>query len=47
MYPKALVQLQCGLRPEREEFEARYVPYPALQGVERIVATQCRRTLKG
>jgi serine/threonine-protein kinase HipA len=39
--------LQERLGPVREAFEARYGPYPALQRVERIVATQCRRTLKG
>lgn len=38
--------LQERLGPVREEFESRYGAYPALQRVERIVTTQCRRSAK-
>jgi serine/threonine-protein kinase HipA len=38
--------LQERLGPARAAFEARYGSYPALQRIERIVATQCRRTTK-
>jgi serine/threonine-protein kinase HipA len=36
----ALVKI---IGPEREEFEARYGAYPALQRVEKLVIAQCRR----
>lgn len=36
--------LQEMIGPEREEFEARYGAYPALQRIEKVVTTQCRRT---
>ncbi len=32
--------------PEREEFEARYGAYPALQRIEKVVNVQCRRLAK-
>ncbi len=38
--------LQERLGPVREEFESRYGAYPALQRIERIVTTQCRRIAK-
>lgn len=31
------------IAPEREKFEARYGAYPALQRIEQVVITQCRR----
>lgn len=34
------------ISPEREIFEERYEPYPALQRIEKIVNKQCRRILK-
>jgi serine/threonine-protein kinase HipA len=39
------VGLQKQLGPAREEFESRYGAYPAVQRVERVLATQCRRIL--
>jgi serine/threonine-protein kinase HipA len=39
--------LQERLGPVREEFEARYGVYPALQRIERIAMQQCRRIAKG
>lgn len=38
--------LQEIVGPEREVFEARYGAYPALQRVEKVVTTQCRRIAK-
>jgi len=38
--------LQERLVPVREAFEARYGDYPALQRIERVVTTQCRRVTK-
>ena len=38
--------LQERIGPAREAFEARYGAYPALQRVEKVVTTQCRRTGK-
>lgn len=38
--------LQERVGPEREEFEARYGAYPALQRIEKLVTTQCRRIVK-
>lgn len=38
--------LQERIGPEREEFEARYGAYPALQRIEKVVTTQCRRIVK-
>ena len=38
--------LQERIGPEREAFEARYGAYPALQRIEKVVTTQCRRSLK-
>lgn len=38
--------LQERIGPEREEFEARYGAYPALQRIEKVVTTQCRRIAK-
>jgi len=38
--------LQKRMGPEREEFEARYGAYPALQRIEKVVTTQCRRIAK-
>ena len=35
--------LQEKIGPEREKFEAHYGAYPALQRIEKVVATQCRR----
>jgi len=35
-----------SLGPARETFEARYGAYPALQRIEQIVTTQCRRSEK-
>jgi len=35
-----------SLGPARETFEARYGAYPALQRVEQVVTTQCRRSEK-
>jgi serine/threonine-protein kinase HipA len=35
--------LQERLGPVREVFETRYGTYPALQRIERVVTTQCRR----
>jgi len=38
--------LQKRIGPEREEFEARYGAYPALQRIQKVVTTQCRRITK-
>lgn len=38
--------LQERLRSVREAFEARYGAYPALQRIEKVVTTQCRRSEK-
>ena len=38
--------LQERIGPEREAFEARYGAYPALQRIEQVVTTQCRRIVK-
>lgn len=38
--------LQERIGPEREEFEARHGAYPALQRIEKVVTTQCRRIAK-
>lgn len=38
--------LQESLGPVREAFEARYGVYPALQRIEKVVTTQCRRSEK-
>ncbi len=38
--------LQENIGSEREEFEARYGTYPALQRIEKVVTTQCRRIAK-
>ncbi|MEA3411413.1 MAG: type II toxin-antitoxin system HipA family toxin [Pseudomonadota bacterium] len=38
--------LQKKLGPVREEFEARYGTYPALQRIEKVATTQCRRSAK-
>lgn len=38
--------LQDRLGPVREAFEARYGDYPALQRIEQVVTTQCRRITK-
>ncbi|OFZ70032.1 MAG: hypothetical protein A2Z01_04390 [Betaproteobacteria bacterium RBG_16_58_11] len=38
--------LQERLGPVREAFEARYGAYPALQRIEKVVTTQCRRSEK-
>jgi serine/threonine-protein kinase HipA len=38
--------LQDRLVAVREEFEAHYDPYPALQRIEKIVTQQCRRIAK-
>lgn len=38
--------LQERLGPVREVFEARYGAYPALQRIEKVVTTQCRRSEK-
>lgn len=35
-----------SLGPARETFEARYGAYPALQRIEKVVTTQCRRITK-
>ena len=35
--------LQESIGSEREEFEARYGAYPALQPIEKVVTPQCRR----
>jgi len=35
-----------NLGPSRETFEARYGAYPALQRIEKVVTTQCRRMMK-
>lgn len=35
--------LQEKIGPQREEFEARYGAYPALQRIDKVVTTQCRR----
>lgn len=40
---KIAVALQHRVGPEREAFDARYGPYPALQRIEKVVTTQCRR----
>lgn len=40
------IGLQKWLGPVREVFESRYGAYPALQRIERIVTTQCRRSAK-
>lgn len=40
------VALQERVGPEREEFEALYGAYPALQRIEKIVNQQCRRIAK-
>jgi serine/threonine-protein kinase HipA len=36
--------LQERLEQVREAFEARYGAYPALQGIEKVVTTQCRHS---
>ena len=38
--------LQEWFGPVREAFESRYGAYPALQRIERVVTTQCRRLTK-
>jgi serine/threonine-protein kinase HipA len=38
--------LQKKHGPVREEFEARYGAYPALQRIEKVATTQCRRSAK-
>jgi serine/threonine-protein kinase HipA len=38
------VALREKLGPVREEFEARHGDYPALQRIEKVVTTQCRRS---
>ena len=38
--------LQEIIGQEREAFEGRYGAYPALQRIEKIVTTQCRRYVK-
>ena len=38
--------LQERIGPAREEFEAHYGAYPALQRVEKVVSTQCRRSVR-
>ena len=38
--------LQEKLGPVREAFEARYGAYPALQRIEKMITTQCRRSEK-
>lgn len=38
--------LQERIGPEREKFEARHGAYPALQRIEKVVTTQCRRIAK-
>lgn len=38
--------LQEKLGPVREEFEARYGAYPALQRIKKVATTQCRRSAK-
>ena len=38
--------LQERLGPVREAFEARYGAYPALQRIEKVITTQCRRSEK-
>lgn len=38
--------LQESFGPVREAFEARYGAYPALQRIEKVVTTQCRRSEK-
>jgi serine/threonine-protein kinase HipA len=38
--------LQEMLGPVREAFEARYGAYPALQRIEKVITTQCRRSEK-
>ncbi|KGE03689.1 type II toxin-antitoxin system HipA family toxin [Pseudohaliea rubra] len=38
--------LQERIGPAREEFEARHGAYPALQRIEKVVTTQCRRMAK-
>ncbi len=39
--------LQEKIDPERKTFETRYGAYPALQRIQKIVAKQCRRVIKG
>ncbi|MHB8454033.1 MAG: hypothetical protein ACYDDO_04895 [Acidiferrobacterales bacterium] len=43
---EAAAGLQEHLGSVRGEFESRYGAYPALQRIERIVTTQCRRIAK-
>ena len=43
---KMAAALQDRLGPVREAFEARCGAYPALQRIERVVTTQCRRVLE-
>ena len=38
--------LQEIIGQEREAFEGRYGAYPALQRIEKVVTTQCRRYAK-
>jgi len=40
------VKLMEQLQPSRERFESSYGQYDALQRVERVVTSQCRRTLR-
>lgn len=40
------VALLESLGPVRKEFESRYGAYPALQRIEKVVTTQCRRSEK-
>ncbi len=40
---KTAASLLERIGPEREAFEARYGAYPALQRIEKVVRTQCRR----
>jgi serine/threonine-protein kinase HipA len=38
--------LQERIVPERESFEARHGAYPALQRIQKVVTTQCRRMMR-
>ncbi|MES9990662.1 MAG: type II toxin-antitoxin system HipA family toxin [Candidatus Thiodiazotropha sp.] len=43
---KTAEALQERIAPERESFEACHGAYPALQRIQKVVTTQCRRMLK-